>query len=453
MMDRISRLRVAAFAVGLLALACLIAWATHASWQELDALRNSLSRGQISSFEIADHLQASIITLNTCLIRYQLEGDAAQLEEYEKASRRLNEWIDEKKPDLDSPRERALLNLIDTSYDTFLTTARAAIQARSTNAPAATLEAMIRVNRSATAMLELGSHLGDAHRNTLEQLLASHQKSATRVQWSIFGGLMLLVALGFLLARFVYRDLISPLQSKLVESHAIIEHQEKLASLGVLAAGVAHEIRTPLTAIKARLYRQQQALDEASTPYEDSTVIGREIVRLERIVKEVLHFARPPEPDLVSLPVARVFQEITDLMSAAFEKRGVALKVEPPGDLTVLADRDQLKQVLINLVQNGAESIDGHGTVTLRAARRTLTRVAGGAPGVGIEVEDSGRGITPEVEKRLFDPFFTTKGGGTGLGLAIAARIVGMHRGDLEYRTAIQRGTAFTVILPAPAAS
>src|SRR5207253_8958639 len=112
----------------------------------------------------------------------------------------------------------------------------------------------------------------------------------------IFSALLVLLVLVVTLAAVVYREMIMPLRLKLVESHAVIQRQEKLASLGVLAAGVAHEIRNPLTAIKARLFTQQKSLEHGSSAYEDTVVIGKEINRLERIVKDVLQFARPPEP-------------------------------------------------------------------------------------------------------------------------------------------------------------
>jgi two-component system sensor histidine kinase AtoS len=108
-----------------------------------------------------------------------------------------------------------------------------------------------------------------------------------------------------------------------------------------------------------------------------------------------------------------------------------------------------MKQVLINLIRNAAESLNGKGVITLRARSSFLPFAAKRSPAVAIDVEDNGTGIPPEVQRRLFDPFFTTKASGTGLGLAIAERIVDRHGGTLEYRTAPQRGTTFTITLPA----
>jgi signal transduction histidine kinase len=242
--------------------------------------------------------------------------------------------------------------------------------------------------------------------------------------------------------------MIAPLRLKLVESRSLVERHEKLASLGMLAAGVAHEIRNPLTAIKAALFIQQKRLQAGTQEYADAEIVQREILRLERIVNDFLRFARPTEPVLTAMPVAETFQEIRSLLGPGLEKANIQFVMGPPPPWRVRADSEQIKQVLINLVQNAADSIGAKGVIRL-GARRDRVRLADGETGVVIlEVEDNGRGIPPEVQKRLFDPFFTTKDNGTGLGLSIAARIVEKHGGALQYQTRINRGTTFGIVLP-----
>jgi signal transduction histidine kinase len=140
--------------------------------------------------------------------------------------------------------------------------------------------------------------------------------------------------------------------------------------------------------------------------------------------------------------------EVQGLMSPDLERRGVNLVVEPGPEFLIRVDRAHLKQVLINLVRNAAEAIEGEGTVTLRTRAARASLVRGETEAVILEVADNGRGIAPEVEKRLFDPFFTTKETGTGLGLPIAARIVEKHGGILRYQTRLGHGTTFGVVLP-----
>jgi len=235
---------------------------------------------------------------------------------------------------------------------------------------------------------------------------------------------------------------------KLVESRLTIERQEKLASLGVLAAGVAHEIRNPLTAIKARVFTLKKAVGEQSTALKDASVIEREIGRLERIVRDVLLFARPAEPKRQLISAMVLLREVAELMHGQLEKSSITLSIAASVDATIRGDPDQLKQVLLNLVRNAAESIGERGQITL-CLRTEHTSLDGRLLDAAIlDVVDTGKGIPHEVQKRLFDPFYTTKAAGTGLGLPIAARIVEQHKGALRYKTEMGRGTTFGIALP-----
>jgi signal transduction histidine kinase len=257
----------------------------------------------------------------------------------------------------------------------------------------------------------------------------------------------MLLALVGAMGRVIYRDTIAPLRTNLVHSRALLEKQEKLATLGTLAAGIAHEIRNPLTSLKARLYTLEKHLQAVPAARKDTDIISAEISRLERIVQDILSFARPSDPKLETIAADTLLNDVQGLMSPNLESRGVRLAVEPNPELLIRADSGHLKQVLINLVSNAADAMDGAGTVTLRA--RAARAALGGreTDAVVLEVIDTGKGIPPEVEKRLFDPFFSTKETGTGLGLPIAARIVERHGGMLQYQTRPGHGTTFGVVL------
>jgi signal transduction histidine kinase len=233
-----------------------------------------------------------------------------------------------------------------------------------------------------------------------------------------------------------------------LQAERLLERQEKLAVLGTLTAGIAHEIRNPLTSVKARLYTLDKHLETPALARKDTEIISAEISRLERIVQDVLSFARPSEPNLETITASVVLQEVQGLMSSNLENRGVKLVVESGPALHLCADSGHLKQVLINLVRNAAESIDGTGVVTLRP-RQARVQLGGRETEVAIlEVSDTGKGIPPGVEKRLFDPFFSTKETGTGLGLSISARLVEKQGGVLQYQTHVGRGTTFGIVLP-----
>jgi signal transduction histidine kinase len=171
-------------------------------------------------------------------------------------------------------------------------------------------------------------------------------------------------------------------------------------------------------------------------------------LRLERIVNSFLQFARPADPELATIPADLPLREVQGLLGAQLAKSAIQLLCEDSPSAQIKVDPAQIKQVLINLVQNAADSIGSEGTITMRA-RTGRKRLPNGEVDVAIlEVADTGKGILPEVEKRLFDPFFTTKESGTGLGLSIAARIIAKHGGTLQYQTQVNHGTTFGIVLP-----
>ena len=163
---------------------------------------------------------------------------------------------------------------------------------------------------------------------------------------------------------------------------------------------------------------------------------------------EVLTFARPADPELAIVRVLDLLRDTREFLAPSLKDSGVNLLLGEAPDSCVTVDRNQMKQVLINLIHNAAEA-SGPGSTTHICAHRQQARLAGRlTPVVGIEVRDRGKGIAPDVEKRLFDPFFTTKPSGTGLGLAIASRMVEQHGGALQYQTQVGHGTTFGVVLP-----
>ena len=255
--------------------------------------------------------------------------------------------------------------------------------------------------------------------------------------------LLCLLLSGATIVVLAYRRMIAPLRTTLTESRAIIERQEKLASLGVFATGIAHEIRNPLTAIKVRLFTLKQSHRPDTSEHEDVQVIESEIERLELIVKEFLQFARPAEPDLRTLPLAKLLHDIKQLLETEFSRKGIQLAIDAQANELVRVDPNKFKQVLLNLAQNGAQAISGSGTITLRSRFANLALHGQLRPVVIIDIADTGAGMPIEIQKRLFDPFFTTKEQGTGLGLPIAARIIEKHGGAIGVSNCARPGHDF----------
>jgi signal transduction histidine kinase len=427
----------------------LIGWTAQSVWLRAGLLHDNLSDVQLQSFKLADHIQQSILDLNKMVFRFALSRDTNDWAQFERASKDLDDWIDLQRHNEPTAREVSIHDLINTNYDFYLDAARViAAKVRTNTEASIRIEEFSGFETRAKNLLDLGFKLADAHRESMNSSLADSHRALSylRSLLEISLALLAIAVSGF--ALMVYRGTIAPLRIKLVESQALMERQEKLASLGMLAAGVAHEIRNPLTAIKAWLYIQQKHLAPGSPEYNDAEIIGKEIGRLERIVKDVLLFARPSEPHFLVLPAEEVIGDVQRLLAPQFEKLDIRLVRESSVTANIRIDRNQIQQVLINLIQNAADSIGRNGTVVLRV------RVAGkrladqSSETVILEVADSGKGISPEVEKRLFDPFFTTKESGTGLGLSIAARIVEKHGGVLQYQTQLNHGSTFGIVLP-----
>jgi signal transduction histidine kinase len=427
----------------------LIGWMAHTSWRRTGELQEQLSAKQWESFKIADRLQQTILGLNNMLLRYAAYQASADKSNFEAASRELGNWLNEQQPILSSQRERPFLDRINAAYRDYLAAATVI-----TTKIYATHQSITRVveftdlEKQTKRILNLGSQLSETHQQSIDSLQSQSVKSLSLLRFELLGSLAVLFVVVCWLAIAVYRELIKPLQVQLVESRQLVERQEKLASLGMLAAGVAHEIRNPLTAIKAWLYLQQNRLKPGTPEFADAELIGGEINRLERIVRDFLQFARPSEPQFIIGSAEQPLREAQTLLEPVLKKSRIKLLLDEVVSAQIRIDPQQIKQVLINLIQNAADSIGQNGTVTLRARLDEKRLNDRQTDVVILEVNDTGKGISPEAEKRLFDPFFTTRDFGTGLGLPIAARIVEKHQGALQYQTQADTGTTFGIILP-----
>jgi signal transduction histidine kinase len=443
------KLRLVAFVLAIAGMVFLIAWTAHSSWQRTGKLEQDLTEGQLKSFQIADHFRQTILELNNAVLKFGAYGDTNDWKHFDVASTNLDQWIDEQRPILSSDTEKQILDLINTNYDGYMAAARQiGDRVRSNSQSTTPLADFAEFENQSQQILSLGFRLATAHRESMDSLLAASKKSLNYLRFLLLTSLTLLLVAGGGLAAVVYAELIAPLRVRLVESQALMDRQEKLASLGMLAAGVAHEIRNPLTAIKAWLFLQQKQLRPGTPEHADAQVISDEINRLDHIVKDVLLFARPSEPRFAVVPADQPLRQVQALLAPQLEKSNIRLRLADPVTIRIRIDAHQIQQVLINLIQNAAESIGQNGAIDLRA-RLGIKRLGDRVSDVVIlEVADTGKGITAEVEKRLFDPFFTTKEAGTGLGLSIAARIVEKHGGALQYQTQVNRGTTFGVVLP-----
>ena len=239
--------------------------------------------------------------------------------------------------------------------------------------------------------------------------------------------------------------------SKLRALESQLLHSEKLATIGVLAAGIAHEVGTPLGVVRGRAEYMLGKLDSDEPQAGGLRVIVDQIDQVTRIIRQLLDFARARPADAQSVALAPVAREVAELLRIEAERRSVTLELSLGDELPpLLADADQLQQVLVNLVMNACDACEPGGRVVLAA----MLAAGAEAPAVRIELRDDGRGIAPELVHQVFDPFFTTKkrGQGTGLGLSIVSEIVRNHGGSIELDSKPGRGTTVRIEWPAAAA-
>ncbi len=232
---------------------------------------------------------------------------------------------------------------------------------------------------------------------------------------------------------------------------------EKMATVGALAAGVAHEINNPLSAIQGfaegirrRLHKIEGSIDkEILNDFQEYTdIILGECSRCSTIVRTLLSFSRPQAASLSPIDINKSIQDTLFLFKHRLqEKPRLCIKLDLAENLPLIAgDEAQLKQVIINLYSNGVDAIDNQGTlhITTRRSKRNKRE------GIEFTVKDSGCGIVPGIREKLFEPFFTTKpiGKGVGIGLSTCYTIVNNHQGEISVESETGRGAAFTVFLP-----
>ena len=443
------RARSYGYAVATVVLMLVFSWAGNITWQELRQLHRSFDLFQADAFHLSDHIDASVDDMNDIVQRVNLRSHPEARAAFQKKRQDLQQWMSTHQSTANTPQAHDLISQIAAAFklyaslSTNLMDERAQAATEPSSAPA-----LEQLDNQATAILELCEKLRATERDAQTQFMEESRRALVWLEELLAVQMGILVFMLVTGVVAVYRGVIGPLRVELGQSRAHAAQQEKLASLGTLAAGVAHEIRNPLTAINVRLHSLKKNLVPNSSEQEDALVIGHEIQRLERIVQEFLQFARPADPKLLTVSADSLLTKIQSLFGPQLEKTTIKLNLESVPDIWVRVDPHQIEQVLINLVQNATESMEHGGTITLRARNGTSRLNGRIRPVVMLEVSDTGTGISPEVRKRIFDPFYTTKEEGTGLGLAIAVRIIEKHGGSLECRSEVNRGTTFVILLP-----
>jgi two-component system nitrogen regulation sensor histidine kinase GlnL len=241
--------------------------------------------------------------------------------------------------------------------------------------------------------------------------------------------------------------------SQIRELEETVRQADRLAMLGTLAAGLAHEIKNPLGGIKGAAQLLNLELPPDNPMREYTQVMTREVNRVNDLIEELLDLTRPRPKQLSEVNLSRILADQVLMQKQSHPDKEISYQLQlDPSIPPIRGDENLLSRMFLNLLKNAAEAIAGEGniTVTSRIAGQYLYNKPGErpVPMVTVEIQDNGPGIPAEELDRIFTPFFTTKNRGCGLGLAICQKIINEHQGSLRVSSQHQQGTTFTISLP-----
>lgn len=229
--------------------------------------------------------------------------------------------------------------------------------------------------------------------------------------------------------------------TEMKEMEMRIRQADRLAALGTLAAGLAHEIRNPLSAVKTFVQLLPKKMANPGFLEKFHITVPRELNRINSLIESLLELARPPKMEFQAVMPTDLLNQVADLYRNELEETNITLEVQEEGALPELwADGEHLVRAFSNLIMNAKQAMSGGGKLTIKAEALTS--------GVRLHFIDTGLGLGEATKDNIFNPFFTTKDKGTGLGLAITHKIVQEHHGTIEVSSTRDEGTTFTLTIP-----
>ncbi len=435
-------------------------------------------------------MENQLLELQTDLNTFQATRNSTSLEKAKQATLKINEALDSKL--LESPEDdQSHLPIIRAQYARFSDIFGELSSPTTTEASLP--ELMSEVQSIITELIQTAKKQSNDHQADLEKRSHHNQENADRVSLALLllmtcgaiGGLMAGVAVARSVNRSIVEliipvhaatgalnEVVGPLTfssnanlatirealdemanrvsetvQRLQVSQQRIMRSEQMTAIGQLAAGLAHEIRNPLTAMRSLVQMARQSGGASALDDQDIEILGVEIERLNELVQTFLDFARPPKLSRKIVDLGAIIQRTVQLTQSRIDRQGIKIELHMPESGTELsADPQQLQQVMLNLVINAIESQPSGGQIEIRLRELPSTEML---REVEIQIADRGTGIPPAILDRIFDPFFSTKDAGTGIGLAICQRIIEDHSGSIIPQNRPQGGAIFTIRLPA----
>jgi len=446
------------------------------------------------SIKAAEELQIALSDQRGLLSAYILaEGNPLWLEQSRQAEAEFDTWLSRARANALTSEEAEILDRLEKIYAEYDARSKKATRQFGAGQRKESITTLLQeVWPTYDDAYRLCEELIDANERYTEETVKQAEQHVTTATWGLLIGFLGTAGLAALLLLMVVRRVLIPLRRMVADARAVVTHDpdasveaaddelrsiglyfralmadvattrtslaesrgrllnaEKLASVGKLAASVAHEMRNPLSSMKMWLYSIRKTAGAEPSLDRKYQILADEIARLESIVRNILEFSRPPVLKLRPRSIAEVIDKTLEILRPWLEARKVQVTQHHAAGLPhVMADSEQLKQVFVNLLDNAAEAMPEGGELSIISNVETDSN---GLANVVVRVRDTGHGIPEDVRFRLFEPFFTTKEQGTGLGLCIAANIMAEHGGQLVLESSAVGGSTFVVRVPATA--
>ncbi len=457
----------------------IMIWYTY----RMEGLLNDIISKNMATFYSAEGLEIALVNQKGFVSYYFLDGDPDWLRQLGEYRQLFKEYLEKTKVLAETKPQKEAVSQIEAEYGRYiLIKDQVILHYKGGNSEKGAMLHKEARNRF-FSILSLCEAYKNMHKEAIEQArresLLQARDLRTIAGAAILAELILAVLLAFILTRQILipirrlaleadrnvnmrgvgnevnilsrsvRGLIKDAdhtQAALERSQETLLQAEKMASVGKLAAGMAHSVRNPLTSVKMRLFSLDRTLDLSPTQKEDFEVISDEIRHIDTIVQNFLEFSRPPRLKTQKMSPSEIVDLVLQLLRHRLESYNVGVSVNRQALLPeIQVDPEQLKEALVNLLENACEAMEGGGRIDIHEEKGF--REPFGSVAV-IRVSDTGPGIQKTIQGKVFQPFFTSKEEGTGLGLSIAGRIVESHGGCLELVSEMEKGATFVITLP-----
>jgi len=457
----------------------VMVWYTY----RMQALLTNVVDKNVAAFQTAEALETALVNQKGFVSYYFLDGDPDWLRQLGEYRQIFRQRLEEARAFAETEEEKEAIQVIAAEYTAYIRLKDQVISHYDSGERETGAKLHQSVRNHFFKILDSCEKYKGLHTQSIEKVRGTSYAEARNLR--IIAGTAVLTALclAVLLAFVLINHILGPLRSLVLEAdrerksgksgnevralrlsvrgliedvdqtHFELERSretllqaEKMALVGKLAAGMAHSIRNPLTSVKMRLFSLDRTLDLSATQKDDFQVISEEIRHIDTIVENFLEFSRPPKLKMQKVSPSEVVDLAIQLLKHRLKSYDVGVNVIRKRPLPeIQADPEQLKEVLVNLVVNACEAIEGDGSILIQEEEgfaEPLGRV------VVIRLTDNGPGIPDSIQEKVLQPFFTTKEEGTGLGLSIAARIVEEHGGWLDFTSEAGQGATFVITLP-----